>query len=331
MPAEVETMMYAREVPWHGIGTKVEGLQTSAEALKAAGLDWTVHQAPLTYAPIRTPGDLVQVQYPGRVANYRSSDGAALGIVGDGYQIVQNAEAFEWADSLVDSGEAKYETAGALFGGRRVWLMMELPEGISVPGDDGEIKPYILVTNGHDGGTSLQGSVTMVRTVCANTWTLAIASAIRTFKIRHSGSIDGKLAAARQALGVTFSYSQEFAIAAQALVESPITDKLAEKVLERVFPLPARAQKNPDRVDLEQFGQVLNVYRNSPNLQNIRGTKWGVLQAVGEFLDHETEYRGRVFDAAEVRMDSILYDGPAAAKKQQAFKLLTDKDFARVR
>lgn len=333
MPANVESMMYARAVPWHGLGTKVDGLQTADAALVAAGLDWAVLQSPATYSPGHlSDGRIVgDIQVPGRMVNYRASDGAFLGIVGDGYQIVQNSEAFDWADSLVDSGEAKYETAGSLFGGRRVWLSMELPEGIHVPGDDGEVKPYILITNGHDGATALQACVTMVRVVCANTWTLGINRATRRFKIKHSGSMDGKLAQAREALGITFAYVDAFQVAASALVEKPVTEKQAERVFLSVFPIPERAKGRPDKMAEEQFGKVLDLYRSSDNLQNIRGTAWGVLQAVGEFVDHEMVYRGRVFDAADVRMDSILYDGPAAEKKQKAFALLSSRDFARAR
>lgn len=327
MPANVETLMYARAVPWHGLGTKVEGLQTAQDALQASGLNWAVLQSDLTYA---SPDGAPQT-VPDQVANIRSTDSALLGIVGRNYRIVQNADAFDWADALVDSGDAKYETAGSLFGGKRVFLSMELPQGVHVPGDDGEIKPYLLITNGHDGGAALQGSVTMVRVVCSNTWTLALKDATRTFKIRHSGSIEGKLAQAREALGITFEYMGEFASAAEDLMAKRVTEKQAEKVLKAVFPLPARAKANPARIPLEAFGRALDVYRDSPNLQNIRGTAWGLLQAVGEFVDHEMDYRGRVYGAADVRMDSLMYDGPGAAKKQAAFRILASRDFARVR
>lgn len=325
MPANVETMMYARAVPWHGLGTKVDGLQTAEAALQAAGLDWTVRQSPVTYGYLEAGSESglpVHVQIPGKVANYRATDGTFLGVVGDGYQIVQNRDAFDWADALVDDGSAKYETAGSLYEGKRVWLSMELPGGVHVPGDDGEVKPYLLITNGHDGGAALQGSVTMVRVVCANTMTLALRGATRTFKIRHTGSMDGKLAQAREALGITFTYVAAFTETAAGLMEKRVTDRQAERILRQVFPLPARAKANPERIPLEQFGRVLDVYRDAPNLQNIRGTAWGVLQAVGEFVDHELEYRGRVYAPADIRMDSLLYDGPAAAKKQEAYKLL---------
>lgn len=328
MPAEIDTMAYVRETPWHGLGVKVDHLKTAQEALEQAGLLWRVLQSPLTYT---SPDGTATIQVPGKAANMRSTDGAFLGVVGDAYEVVQNADAFDWTDNLVESSGAKYETAGSLFNGRRVWLSMELPEGVRVPGDDGEIKPYILVTNGHDGGTALQASITMVRVVCANTWTLALGRAIRTVKIRHSGDVEVKSAQAQKTLGIALDYAATFASIGEYLIQKRVTQRQAEKVLEQVFPLPERAKRNPARVDLETFGQVLDLYQSSPNLQNIRGTAWGVLQAVGEYLDHVQVYRGRVFDPAEVRMDSIVFDGPAAAKKQMTYRILSDRDFARVR
>lgn len=326
MPAEVENMAYVRAVPWHGIGTKVDELMTARDALVVGGLDWTVSKS-----PIMVRGREV----PNRVATVRDSDDSTLGLVGANYQIIQNAEAFDWADSLVDSGQAKYETVGSLFGGRRVFLSMELPEGIHVPGDDGEVKPYILVTNGHDGTTPLAGRITMVRVVCANTWTLAVKGATRSFKIRHSGSMEGKLAAAREALGITFEYSAEFAKAASALAAKAVTEKQADSVFERVFPISKRAlgtiDKDPSAIDDTPFGEVRTLYHQSENIDPIRGTGWGVLQAVGEYLDHTIEYKGRRWEPMDVRMDSICYDGPVADKKQLAYSILTNRDFARSR
>jgi phage/plasmid-like protein (TIGR03299 family) len=317
MTAAVETMAYGRGIPWHREGTKTaNALSTAEEMLAAAELDWTVLRSPMF-----THFNGQEIQVPNRWANVRQSDGAVLGDVGDAYQIVQNREAFAFADNLVDSGAAKYETAGSLFGGRRVFLSMELPEGISVPGDESEIKPYLLITNGHDGGTILQASVTMVRVVCANTWTLALGEAKRTFRIRHTGSIDGKIQAAREALGITFRYTEEFSQIAGRLAMAKVTDRQIDKILRAAFPVPA-SQTKPDRIEQSDFWKVRDLYRNTENIDSIRGTAWGLLQATGEYLDHEVDYHGRRFSDVDVRMDSIVYDGPAAIRKQKVLSLI---------
>jgi len=294
MVAAVETMAYGRGIPWHGLGTKTENeLSTSEEMIVAAGLDWSVSKQPLW---TRFGGDDVLV--PSSWATVRQTDGSVLGVVGDAYQIVQNRDAFVWADSLVDSGAAKYETAGSLFGGRKVFLSMELPDGIHVPGDEGETKPYILVTNGFDGSTVLQASVTMVRVVCANTWTLA--------------------------LGVTFTYTEEFSRIAGRLALAKVSTRQVDAILRAAFPVP-ETQKAPEKIDRSDFAKVREIYRTTENLDPVRGTAWGVLQAAGEYVDHVMDYHGRRFADVDVRMDSIVYDGPAARRKQKVLSVIQEK------
>jgi len=321
MVAAVETMAYGRGIPWHGIGVKTDNpLSTAAEMLDAAGLNWRVTKEPIFTAD--------GTEIPDLYAQIRDTDRAPVGIVGRAYRSVQNIEAFTWADMLVDDGSAKYETAGSLFGGRRIFLSMEIPEGISVPGDEGEVKPYILVTNSHDGSSPLIGAVVMIRVVCSNTLTMALDGATRTFKIRHTGSIDGKIAAAREALGVTFTYMARFARVSEILATTPVSTRQADRLFRSTFPVPD-SQKAPDRIDQSDFAKVREVYGTAANLDPIRGTAWGVLQAVGEYVDHVINYDGRRFSDLDVRANSLLYGGPAAQRKQRAYELV--RDLPRVR
>ena len=317
MVAAVETMAYGRGIPWHRLGKKTPNpLSTAVEMLEYAGLDWEVGKV-----SIQTVDGMV---IPDRFATVRESDGAPLGIVGRPYQIVQNKEAFDWADALVDDGGMKYETAGSLFGGRRVFLSMELPEGIQVPGDAGTTNIYLLITNSHDGSSPLISAVTPVRSVCSNTVALALRSAVRTFRIRHTGSIEGKLQQAREALGITFTYRDEFSRIAGRLALAKVTNRQVEDILRAAFPVP-ESQDTPERIDQSDFAKVQELYRTTENLDPIRGTAWGLLQAVGEYVDHEVPYRGRIFGADDVRMDSLVYGGPGAARKQKAFDLIMAK------
>ena len=119
MAALVETMMYVREKPWHGLGTCVEEALTSSEAIEKAGLDWNVIPCPVF--------DDRHIQIMGYTANTRDKDNAVLGIVGSRYSIVQNKEAFDFTDALIGEG-MKYETAGSLKGGRQVWLLGKMPQ-----------------------------------------------------------------------------------------------------------------------------------------------------------------------------------------------------------
>ena len=136
MPANVETMFYVREKPWHGLGTKIKEAPTSADALVYAGLDWDVVQENV----YTENGSLI----PGYRVNLRSTDSAALGIVSDRYKVVQNSDAFQFTDDLLGAG-VTYETAGALQGGRKVWMLARMPHRYIIAGD--EIAPYLVVMN----------------------------------------------------------------------------------------------------------------------------------------------------------------------------------------
>ena len=151
MAALVESMVYTREKPWHGLGTKVEEAPTSADALRLAGLYWRVEQK-----NIQLCGDS---KVPGYKANVRSTDGKVLGVVSDRYRIVQNADAFEFTDSII-GGDVRYETAGSLNGGKKIWLLAKLPE-TEIAGDKTE--PYLCFSNTHDGSGAVRVCMTPIR------------------------------------------------------------------------------------------------------------------------------------------------------------------------
>lgn len=334
MADAVETMAFVGErgLPWWTDGSDPRGrdldkLQTAADMVVASGQDWDVDLTPVALAA----GPFAGQQSAEKFATVRSTDGAWLGTVGRQYQIIQNREAFAFADNLVDSGEAKYETAGSLRGGRVTFLSMELNHlDITLAGEhpDGKIKTYLLLSNAHDGSRALEADITKVRVVCANTLNLAIGGATRRFKIRHSGSIDGKLDAARKALGIAFTYDQAFEAAANKLLSKKLLDEQVQAIFRKaVWPIDVD-EASEGRIESHPSTLAFETYLRSDNLDPIRGTAWGALNAVAEFVDHEQEYRGRHDTAADVRVNSILW-GTAQAKKQAAFQALLKAPAAR--
>lgn len=175
MAALVETMYATREKPWHGLGTVVKEAPASEEALRLAGLDWNVIQEPI-YTPFREKID-------GFKANVRDSDRKVLGVVSDRYKVVQNVEAFSFTDELLGQG-VRYETAGSLSGGKRVWLLARLPREYIIAGE--RISPYLVFSNTHDGSGSVKVAVTPIRVVCNNTLNLALSTAQRSFSMIHT-------------------------------------------------------------------------------------------------------------------------------------------------
>ena len=278
----VETMAFVGEVPWHGLGTKVDHAMNSDEALHAAALDWDVTSEPVFV------NDQEVDNYR---ANVRSSDGSVFGIVTERYRIVQNRDAFSFTDYLLknDLGiPVTYETAGALDGGRRVWLLAHLPPE-RVLGD--EIVPYLVFTNSHDGKGSIRIAVTPTRVVCANTLQIAMQSAKRVWSTRHIGDINPKLKEAEETLLRTQAYMKGLSDQASTLQAIKVGPKLIEEFLEQVFPVSKLASDrqiaNNDLV--KQL--VLDIYSSKPDLQNFKGTGWGIYNALADYESHSMPLR----------------------------------------
>lgn len=302
MPAAVETMFSGnRMTPWHREGTVLDGVLTAAEALQASGLDWEVEKRPL-YVRAADDG---YVEVPRKYATVRTSDGSALGVVGEQYEVLQNEDAFAFADGLVDDGDAKYETAGSLKGGRAVWMLMNVPKGVNIEAEGEATDLYLALSNSHDGTSAITAMVTPVRIVCANTLNLALNGAPRKWTVRHVGTLESKMHAARESLGLTFEYADELGRLATELANQKISDNAFERIV-------------ADLTDVEKTAEgIIETYRTSPNLANIRGTKWGAVNAVGEFMEH-----GKTHRSEEARLLST-YGGAARQMRDKALELIT--------
>lgn len=226
MPANVETMFYVRETPWHGLGTMVLEAPTSAEALTLAGLDWNVIQR-----PIETEDG---IPIPGFKANLRETDEKVLGVVTDRYKVVQNTDAFSFTDSLLGEG-VTYETAGSLQEGRRTWLLAKLPQRYIISGD--EITPYLVFMNSHDGTGSIKAAMTPIRVVCQNTLNLALSTAKRYWSTNHTGNIRGKMEDAKYTLLYADKYMAELGRTIDSLNRMKLSDKQVYEYIDALFPL----------------------------------------------------------------------------------------------
>ena len=235
MAHQVETMFSARTVPWHGLGTVTDDVLTSKEAIVAGGLDWNVGLHSL-YAQIGKDKKKV----PDRFAVVRDTDSRILGTVGTKYTPFQNAEAFSFTDTLVDSGEAKYETAGSLRNGRVVFLTMKVPEQILVGGEDAH-DLYILLRTSHDGSKAVSVMVTPVRVVCMNTLSVAISGAKQKWSMPHVSTLEGKIQEARDTIGLTFKYTQEFISLGEDLMSLKVSDQMLRHLLEDTLPVRPNA------------------------------------------------------------------------------------------
>lgn len=220
MAAKVETMFSVRKKPWHGLGTIVMEAPTSAEALKLAGLDWQVIQEPI-YTDFNEEID-------GYKANVRDSDRKVLGVVSDRYKVVQNLDAFSFTDELLGKG-VRYETAGSLQEGKKVWLLARLPREYIIAGE--RISPYLVFSNTHDGSGSVKVAVTPVRVVCNNTLNLALETANRSFSMIHTGNIQDKIQEAKDTLFMSEAYMDCLGAEFEQLRRQKMTDAQVEEYL----------------------------------------------------------------------------------------------------
>lgn len=284
MSHEVESMMYAKEEPWHGLGTYVGDHPILwEEAMVAAKLDWNVIKAPLT-----AQVGLDRVNIPGSMAAIRDSDLSVLGVVGDGYQVVQNREAFGFLDALAgDERLVRYHTAGSLFAGRRIWLLAELTDLAPiepVPGD--VVKPYVLLVNSHDGNMSLRAMQTSVRVVCNNTLTAALQQDGKAgVALRHSGDMAAKIADARQVLGLMRVSVERQRRDAEVLARKALSDAGWKAVLDAIAPIPETGRTGRAEATRERLNQLLATGPGS-DIPGVAGTAWGALQAVTAWTTH---------------------------------------------
>lgn len=281
MAALVETMMYSgREVPWHGLGTQVDEAPTSKDALRLAGLDWEVKQN-----PVFTESGF---EIPNYKANVRSSDNTVLGIVTDRYKVVQNHEAFAFTDSIIDTGEVFYETAGSLRNGKTIWLLAKMPEKSIL---DDKFDPYLCFTNSHDGTGAVKVCCTPIRVVCNNTLNFALNTATRCWSTKHIGDISSKLEEARYTLKMANKYMTKLDEEADKLANQKISEDEIVKILDELFPVNEDKDSDRKKNNVEEAKNQIMICYMAPDIAKFIGTKYGFLNAVSDWCGHATPAR----------------------------------------
>ena len=275
MAAEVETMFYTREKPWHGLGTLVAEAPESREALRIAGLNWKVLQE-----PVYTENDeLIQ----GYKANVRDSDRKILGVVTDRYKVIQNEEAFAFTDALLGEG-VRYETAGSLQEGRRVWLLARLPREYIIAGE--RISPYMVFSNTHDGSGAVKTALTPIRVVCNNTLNLALRTAKRSWSMIHTGDISGK-----NTLFLADEYMSALGKEFENLRGIRLSEKQVMDYIEILLPVEENFTPQQKR-GIERLREDMRMrYFDAPDLKDVGNNGYRFVNAVSDFATHSTPRR----------------------------------------
>lgn len=280
MAANVESMFYVRETPWHGLGTKVQEAQKSEDALIMSGLDWKVVQE-----SIYTPQDELIEGYK---ANVRNIDRKVLGVVTDRYKVIQNEEAFAFTDELLGEG-VRYETAGSLQGGKRVWLLAHMPHEYIISGE--RISPYLLFSNTHDGSGAIKVALTPIRVVCQNTLNLALSNASRCWSMIHTGNIQNKLQEARDTLFMAEKYMDNLGKEFESLRAKSMSDKQVMDYIEILLPLEETATPQQMR-NIKRLREDMKMrYFDAPDLQDVGKNAYRFINAVSDFATHSAPLR----------------------------------------
>jgi len=321
-----------RQPAWHGLGTVFEEEVSTSKMLELANLqDWNVRLEEVV-APAGFSSDKTY-NYVARTNPFDKKQTDILGVVGERYRILQNEELFDFGDALLDGG-GRWETAGSIKGGRQVFgsLALERETVLDPSGVEDRINSYLLVNTSHDGSIAIQASVTPVRVVCANTLNLALGSGVgrnrtvkQSYKIRHTQTAQGKIQAAREALGLANAYMDEFDLMAKAMIEQTITqDRFMDMVL-TAYPRPEADKKGAVSKWDTKVQLIEDIYTGEFN-HTIAGTAWGALNAMTERLDwHRSARKG---NSESILAGASGFDPVVNAEKNRLKSVVTQMAFA---
>lgn len=280
MAAEVETMFYTREKPWHGLGTMVAEAPNSKDALRLAGLNWKVLQEPV----YTENEELIQ----GYKANVRDTDRKVLGVVTDRYKVIQNEEAFAFTDTLLGEG-VRYETAGSLQEGRRVWMLARLPREFIIGGE--RISPYMVFSNTHDGSGAVKTALTPIRVVCNNTLNLALRTAKRSWSMIHTGDISGKIEEAKNTLLLADEYMTALGQEFEDLRKIKLSEKQVLDYIKILLPMEENYSLLQKRGVEKLRADMKMRYFDAPDLKGVGNNGYRFVNAVSDFATHSTPRR----------------------------------------
>lgn len=319
MPANLATtngqtaMMYAGETPWHGLGTQLAEPATAAEAIEASGLDYRVELRSLT-----TVGG---IPVPKRKAVIRTDSNQVLGVVGNSYQPIQNHQCFGFLDSVVADGQFRYHTAGALGQGERVWLLGKLPGEIRIKESEDVTERYLLLSNSHDGSSSMRVFFTPIRVVCSNTLGMAERRGKgQGVSVMHKGDLAAKVGEAQEVLGMARSFYDDLEGRINQLASHYPNSEQLKQYFESLYPDAEDAKSRRAQNVRSELFRLFEEGRGQ-EIPETRLTTWSAFNAVTEYVDHHRTTRGGTdAERASRRLNSAWF-GSGAKLKSRAWEL----------
>lgn len=312
----VEQMAYVGETPWHGLGNQLPAKQSIEVWMDRAGMNWTIEEAPVQYV-VSQSGPLSEIcSFEDQKVLFRSDTKAALSVVGNRYHVVQPREVLEFYRDLTEVSGFELETAGVLKAGKKFWALARTGQETTLKGTD-TVKGYLLLATSCDGTLATTATPTTVRVVCNNTLTIALNGASSAIKVPHNTSFDAQ--AVKRQLGIAVTQWDGFMYRMRTLAERKVKSHEAMNFFLKV--LCQNANDTPGAKDsvaltheraLKKVQALYDGAGRGAELTAAKGTAWGLLNAVTEFVDHERRAR-----SPEYRLDSAWF-GQGASLKQRA-------------
>ena len=305
----VETMAYAGEVPWHGLGVPVSNDLTPVQMMDKAGLNWNVREVE---SFVEFDGKRIAT---GQKSLVRETDGKILTNVGADWNPVQNETAFEFFNDFVMNGEMEMHTAGSLKGGQMVWALAKVGESFELFGDD-KIDSYLLFSNPHQYGKSIDVRFTPIRVVCNNTLTFSLNSKKdNSVKVGHRTQFDPE--SVKESLGVAKSQLNTYKDMAEFLGSKRFTTDSLIEYYNTVFPRTADKRVQGKALSVETLSRnaklAYDALEQQPGSKYAEGSWWQAFNSVTYITDH---VQGR---NADNRLYSSWY-GPNQSRKANALK-----------
>ncbi|QYR52877.1 DUF932 domain-containing protein [Lysobacter soyae] len=307
----VESMAYTGDRPWHGLGNKLAPQQSIDDWKRQAGMDWRIEESEVRF--ISGNGNIGAIHaFPENKVLYRSDTKAPLAVVSNRYKVVQPSEVLEFYRDLTEVGGFELETAGVLRQGRKFWALARTGQSVTLKGRD-KVDGYLLLATACDGSLATTAQFTSVRVVCNNTLQIALGDSNGSIKVSHRSKFNPEVV--KRQLGIAVSSWEPFVSRMKALCECPVDPDSVEGLLRRV--LTYQAQDIAAPVANEQaIANVRAIYEGGGKgalLASSRGTAWGLLNSVTEFVDFHRRAR-----SADHRREAAWF-GQGAQIKQRAW------------
>jgi phage/plasmid-like protein (TIGR03299 family) len=314
----VSSMAYVGETPWHGLGHALAPKQPIEVWAQQAGMDWQILDSPVRYLT-DTQGNLGTIQtYPEQRVLYRSDNKAPLSVVSQRYQVVQPREVLEFYRDLSDVSGFELETAGVLKGGRKFWALARTGQTTAIKGTD-TVHGYLLLATSCDGTLATTATPTTVRVVCNNTLAIALDGATQAIKVPHRTAFDAQ--AVKRDLGIAVTQWDSFMYRMKTLAERKVKSHESMNYFLKVFAGTDVSGTSAALSNERAIKKAMALYTGQglgAELSSAKGTAWGLLNSVTQFVDHERRAK-----SDDHRQDSAWF-GSGANVKQRALDVALD-------